>query len=297
MNLNKLRQVVAVYQAGSFSAAASALNLSQSALTKAVASVEQSIGRQIFLRTAKGVQLTETGRSLVDRLVRILNDVDDLITDTAADTDMKTRRLRVGITPPSLEAFIVDAVARVITSDDKVTLEISGLRADAARRALRQGDIDLLLAPTPTLAAWNEVTAHDANIIRPLVFVRLGHPLASLDDPTVVNLAKFDFVAPTNIQQYSKVLRQLDFNSERSSKQKMHVIDYFPLVTRIVEMTDCFSVVSKNHIPSASFSDRFRVLDIPEVFDPLELSFAFSDPDHQKPLASRFVAAFNDPYT
>ncbi|MEM8937044.1 MAG: LysR family transcriptional regulator, partial [Pseudomonadota bacterium] len=63
----KLRQIVGIDRAGSFSAAARTLNVSQSTLTKAVADIEKDIGYMLFSRTARGVNATPEGREFLNR--------------------------------------------------------------------------------------------------------------------------------------------------------------------------------------------------------------------------------------
>jgi DNA-binding transcriptional LysR family regulator len=71
MDWDKLRVFHAVAQAGSFTHAGQALNLSQSAVSRQIAGLESSLGTQLFRRHARGLELTEQG----DLLARTAREV------------------------------------------------------------------------------------------------------------------------------------------------------------------------------------------------------------------------------
>lgn len=71
-NLRHLYALVVVHQAGSVSAAAPRVNLSQPALTQAVARLEQQLGVRLFDRHPGGMSATEAAGLLVPRIERVL---------------------------------------------------------------------------------------------------------------------------------------------------------------------------------------------------------------------------------
>lgn len=67
----------AVVEAGSFSAAAAALGLSKSAVSKQVARLEDRLGARLLNRTTRTLALTEVGRDYFERAKRILAEVEE----------------------------------------------------------------------------------------------------------------------------------------------------------------------------------------------------------------------------
>ena len=116
MNLTKLKYVVAVDREGSISAAAKAMHVTQSAVTKAVADVEDDLGFTLFDRRARGVVATAAGRDFIDRAARIVSDMDQLVDDARTGRDSRDRVLRIGIAPPSLEGLMNRAVSMMTSS-------------------------------------------------------------------------------------------------------------------------------------------------------------------------------------
>ncbi|WP_024888911.1 LysR family transcriptional regulator [Luteimonas huabeiensis] len=72
LNLRHLHAAVAVAASGGIGAAAPQVNLSQPALTQAIARLEAQLGQRLFDRQPGGVTPTEAGRLLVPRIERAL---------------------------------------------------------------------------------------------------------------------------------------------------------------------------------------------------------------------------------
>ncbi len=68
--LTELEAVLAVARQGSFRAAAASLEMSTSALSQSVASLESRLGTRLFHRTTRSVRLTEAGSGSWPRWVR-----------------------------------------------------------------------------------------------------------------------------------------------------------------------------------------------------------------------------------
>ena len=92
LNLRHLKAVIAVSASGSISAAARAVNLTQPAITQAIAKLEREIGLSLFDRMPGGMQPTEAARVLVPRAQAAL----DLIASPR-------------VTAPQMRAFIAVA--------------------------------------------------------------------------------------------------------------------------------------------------------------------------------------------
>ena len=65
IDIRKIRHVLEVAHYESITTAAEFLCISQSALTRSIADVEQQLGVQLFLRVRRGVRLTEAGQVFV----------------------------------------------------------------------------------------------------------------------------------------------------------------------------------------------------------------------------------------
>ena len=67
-----LSAFMAVAETGSFSAAAERLYITQPAISKRIALLEQQLEARLFDRVGRQIQLTEAGRSLLPRALQVL---------------------------------------------------------------------------------------------------------------------------------------------------------------------------------------------------------------------------------
>jgi DNA-binding transcriptional LysR family regulator len=75
--LDAMRAFVAVATRGGFADAARRLHLSPTAVTRAVAGLEDQLGLMLLVRTTRSVRLTEQGTLYLDACRRILADIED----------------------------------------------------------------------------------------------------------------------------------------------------------------------------------------------------------------------------
>ena len=95
MNLHHLRLFRAIAAEGSLTGAARRLNLSQSALSTQIKSLEASLGHDLFERRGRGLVLTEAGRIALDHADAIFRTAEDLAA-VMKETGRARRAVRVG---------------------------------------------------------------------------------------------------------------------------------------------------------------------------------------------------------
>src|SRR5690606_14764761 len=77
LDTQHLQAFVAVAETGSFSAAGERLHLTQPAISKRIAILEQQLASSLFDRVGRKISLTQAGLSLLPNAKRILQDVAD----------------------------------------------------------------------------------------------------------------------------------------------------------------------------------------------------------------------------
>ena len=149
MDLRQLRYFVEVAERGGFGAAASTLNIAQSALSRHIKELEHELGGALLTRTARGVAVTESGKVLLERGRWLLGTVDDIKAEVRTENREPSGTVRLGA-PSSLgEVFYPPLARRVIERFPRVNLELSeGLTEFASDRLLR-GQLDVAMLTTP----------------------------------------------------------------------------------------------------------------------------------------------------
>ena len=75
--LEEMRTFVGVVEAGSITGASERLGIAKSAVSRRLADLEERLSVQLFRRTTRRLDLTDTGRSFYERCLRILADVEE----------------------------------------------------------------------------------------------------------------------------------------------------------------------------------------------------------------------------
>tara|TARA_B100001105_G_scaffold19899_1_gene14385 strand:+ start:335 stop:1225 length:891 start_codon:yes stop_codon:yes gene_type:complete len=95
MNWDKLKIFHAVAEAGNFTKATYALNLSQSAISRQIQSLERDLKTHLFERHARGLSLTENGEYLFKTAHEVISKLKDVETTLVDKKDKPTGKLTV----------------------------------------------------------------------------------------------------------------------------------------------------------------------------------------------------------
>ena len=120
MDLRDLRYFVNVAQHLGFTRAAVHLNVSQSALSRQIASLERELDVRLFDRIGRRIALTQAGEDLLVRGQTILHDVSAMRTRAEELAGGTKGVIRLGATPQTLESLL----ARVLAEYRKTAPEV-----------------------------------------------------------------------------------------------------------------------------------------------------------------------------
>lgn len=122
----QLRYFLRIAQLGSLSRAADELDQTQSGLSRQLAALEAHVGKPLFTRTGRGVELTAAGRQLQEQTAGAFDTI---------DRTLDTLRVREGITQGTVRLAVVhtlsyyfmsDVVSRFVSQHESVNLSLMG---------------------------------------------------------------------------------------------------------------------------------------------------------------------------
>lgn len=289
---SRLVHVVAVSRGGSFTAAAQDIGVTQSAITKSVADLERQVGFSIFHRTARGVILTEKGSDFVDRAARLLDDTRDLLLLSAQDRNPYAGVVRVGVCPGSLEWFLVNPVTELLNRYPGIKVDASSSSFERMVQQLRNGSVDVAIGFDEAFSEWPDFRREPLGSVKGVLFVRKSHPLLDQQTHDVAELSSYDFVSPSEIRPYGGIIRDLYLKQNVCPVEHVHVVDYFPLVKRIVASSDSIGIVSRHHADNTSFLERFALLEGFDIVPPVAICAATRARWDLRPVVKAFVSIF-----
>lgn len=205
MDISSLQAFIAVARHESFSKASEQLFITQPAVSKRVAAIEEELGTQLFNRIARQISLTEAGKQLLPRAQDLVSQAEDMQRYASNLNDDISGNLSVAIAhhiglhrmPPILKEFNL--------RHPKVQLDILFEDSDRAFHAVEQGDIEFAVITLPTELPeklQKQTIWHDAlNVV-----VGVDHPLAKLKSVNMKKLAEYSSVLPSKDTETHKIV-------------------------------------------------------------------------------------------
>src|SRR4051794_18478932 len=145
LSVQRLRVLREVVARGSFSAAAEALDYTQSAVSQAVATLEAETGATLIVRDRRDLRPTAAGAALIEHADGILTRLEAAEESLAALIGLRGGRLRMASFPTAGATLMPLAIASFRGEHPEVELSLVEGEPDEIAPRLRTGEIDLAL--------------------------------------------------------------------------------------------------------------------------------------------------------
>ena len=178
LEVRQMRHVIALAEHGSFARAATALGLSQSALSRSIQSVEREVGSHLFVRTPGGAEPTDGGRILLARIRQIVDLTEDLDRNLASERGLQSGHVHGGGGPYPAQSVLADALARFIADYPRIVVRVMMRDWDELLRRLRAREIEFFVAEISTFGRENDLEVEPLEPHPAFILARRGHPLA-----------------------------------------------------------------------------------------------------------------------
>jgi DNA-binding transcriptional LysR family regulator len=145
LNTARLKILNEVAHRGSFSAAADALDYTQSAISQQIAALETEAGMTLLQRHPRGVSLTAAGQTLVGHAEGILARLESAEAALGAIAGLRGGRLRMASFPTAGATLMPLAIATFRARYPQVELTLTEGEPEQIAPRLRAGELDLAL--------------------------------------------------------------------------------------------------------------------------------------------------------
>ena len=177
MELRQLRAFVTIAEAGTFTAGAQRVHVTQAAVSMQIRQLEEELGVQLFVRAPRRVLLTEAGEKLLDRARLILREHDTAVMEMSELAGAKHGRLRIGTASAMVSADSLPKLLRKIKeiypqADISV---VSGTSERLAQQVLA-GELDVAFVSLPVDANGIQTELLDEDEL--VAIASPAHPLA-----------------------------------------------------------------------------------------------------------------------
>jgi DNA-binding transcriptional LysR family regulator len=174
MELRQLKHFLAVGEAGSITAAAKQLRLTQPALSRQIKALEEELDTALLERGAHSITLTPAGEMLVAEARKLIRFSEALIEKVKATATGEP--LRVGYSPSLAGEFLSIAIERFTQFHPRVRVSLYDWSSAEMRAGLVSGKLDLIVAApcvgVPEPVRWVALRSYGWQVVMPA-----NHPL------------------------------------------------------------------------------------------------------------------------
>ncbi|HEX8755784.1 MAG TPA: LysR family transcriptional regulator [Steroidobacteraceae bacterium] len=287
MKLHHLKALLAIGESGSFTGAATALEMSQSSLSHAIAEFERELGVSLLARDRRGARLTEVGTRISAHARQALATVAAIQAEADSTRGMLSGRIRIGSIPSAAVSLVPKVVAhfsRRHPGVEIVLLEEPSQGMQQLTDWLRSGMIDIALVELP-IADLKAVPlmADEFCLIAPA-----RSQLATRGRISVRELASEPFIMSRYVSE--RLIRRAYARHKIPLSVRFDVQDLSTLVSLVREGLG-ISIVPRVAFPETPPGVALLPV-LPQIRR--ELGFAVESPERASPALAEFVRALRE---
>ena len=157
MNIFQLEILTAVVKCGTFSDAAMELEISQSAVSRAIASLELELGVALLSRGRLGAKLTSVGERIIPHARAMLDLREHIDYEVNLAKGLYNSRLRIASFRSAATHLLPANIARFRNRFPHVEVSLAELDPAGVEQSLREGQTDVGLLPLPRSEEFNTI--------------------------------------------------------------------------------------------------------------------------------------------
>src|SRR5690606_17629371 len=139
----QIRYFLKIDQTSSLSKAAEDLDMSQPGLSRHLAALEAYLGKPLFLRTGRGVALTDAGSKLVESVEPAYARIDAVIEQLREKEGVTEGSLRIATIHTLSYYFLSDLLTRFVSQHERVNLSVLARSSPEVVDAVEKGRADI----------------------------------------------------------------------------------------------------------------------------------------------------------
>lgn len=191
ITLKQFRYFLAVSETASVAAAARMINIAQSAVTKSIQELEDSLGVKLFERTAKGMVLTQDGHRFQVSARKVIAAVAEAGQLERGKPETLSGNLTVGVTSLVAGYYLAELFARFQRSHPSVTISVVEDAPQFLEHLLINGEVDLAIMVSNALGEPQALEVEALTRSPNRVWMASGHALAEKAELTLHECAAY----------------------------------------------------------------------------------------------------------
>ncbi len=273
--MRHLRLLTLLDQHRQTSKAAAVMNVSQPAVSKALADLENNLEIKLFDRHARGMTPTPLGNSLIRSARTILA----VLAETGEELDALTRGIvqpiRIGSLPATATSLVPTCVARIKELAPSTSIFVREATMDVLVNELRSGGIELIVGVLSDLLSYRDLE-EEVLFSDPTIFVvRQEHPLAHQEHVDLSVLTSYPWVLPPTQSLLGENLLTWFKDSGMSPPVNMIETLSISVIRSYLAVSDAIASVPASIVSEPHVAQEFSILPVsaPALVRPLGMSW------------------------
>lgn len=187
--LKQFRYFLAVTESGSVASAARMISIAQSAVTKSIQELEDTLGTPLFERTPRGMVLTQAGHRFQASARKVISAVSEAGMIDRGREQQLTGSLSLGVTSLVAGYYLAELMARFQRSHPSVRINVIEDTPQFLEHLLINGEVDLAIMVTNALGDPQALVVEQLTSSPNRVWLASSHPLAERGELTLAECA------------------------------------------------------------------------------------------------------------
>jgi LysR family transcriptional regulator of gallate degradation len=196
LNERRLQAAALLAEVHHMPSVAQAMGVSQSAVSQAIARLEDMLGQPLFLRTAHGMVPTDAGRRWSESFERVLAELRHIPEDLAALEGVVLGVVTVGALPLARSQLLPLAISSVLQRHPQLQIRSLESPYEELTASLLSGRIDFIVGAQRARLGSGSDAFESRSLFedKAALVARKGHPLASKKKLDLADLAGYPWV-------------------------------------------------------------------------------------------------------
>jgi LysR family carnitine catabolism transcriptional activator len=245
--------LIAATDAGSFSAAALALGISQPSLSESIRRIETELGTRLFERTTRSLRLTEDGRFAASVAREAVRDFRRALDRLASRGGGRQGRIAIAALPSVASAALPEAIGEFSRAHPGIAVALHDVQHERAVALVTEGVADFAVTIKPAqqdALVFDEIGADSAHLV-----CRKDHPLVRKSSVRWRDLLGQPFIGITRISSVRR-LTDAAFVHAETAIEPRYEVEQIPSAVALVE-----AGLGVTALPSLTFA-MFRGRDL-----------------------------------
>lgn len=243
IDVHKLQQFATLARMGNFTKASLELNLSQSALSRSMQSLEARLGVRLLERERgkSGVTLTVAGTDLLGRVHELLEQMREIETSVSGSAPANLRKLGFGIGPGIASVILSNVLINRIVEDHDLTVTVYSGTSDLMTTLLLDGEIEFYLGLASPRQQSTRIRRRRFASLTPKLYVRRGHPLTTQEVASAKDVTRYPLISGT---AWNESLLSLGEDIDQYLLAATTQIDDWSILTEIAQGSDAVMIAA-----------------------------------------------------